>query len=538
MRWLQSRVAGVVPARGGRREGATGSAVALVALAGLTAALVAVRPHLGLLNTGLLYLVLVALVAACWGWGPGLLASVVANLCLNFFFVPPLHRFTVAEAANVVALLVFLGVTALISGLLGRARAGEAAARRREQETAILYELSRLVIGEPNLAATLSTICRRVRETFTVESCAVLLPGSGGLVPVAWSGPGGAPVPASAYDRRAAEQALAGGTFVALDGRPGRRRPRIVGLAGSRAPLACVPLRVGAAAVGVLQVSGRIAARVFTPDDLRLLEAFADEAALAVDRNRLLHEAARAEALQEADRLRAALLSAVSHDLRTPLAAIKASVSSLLDPDVAWDAAARHELLTAIDEETDRLTRMVSNLLDLSRIEAGALRPETDRYDVGELIETVAGRMARAVAAHRLVLDVPADIGDASLDYVQIGQVLANLIENAAKFAPAGTTIRVAARRRVGEVEISVADEGPGVPPAERARVFEKFYRFEDAGRRVPGTGLGLAISKGLVEAHGGRIWIEEAPGGGARAVFTLPTGAARAAPPAVAAGA
>ena len=503
------------------RQPKAGYVVTLVAVAALTALLLPLRPWLSLLNIGLLYLLLVVLIAARWGWGPGLFASVVAHLTVNFFFVPPLHHFIVEDPANVLALLAFLGVAALTSSLLARARTGEAAARRREQEVAILYELSRLIIVGPDLASTLSTICERVRQVFTVESCTVLLPGAGGLAPVAGNGPLDA-VPASACERRAADEALATGRTVVL-GDGGRRRPRIIGMKDHRVPTVYAPLCVGGRVTGVLRAVGRLRTRAFAADELRLLEAFADEAALAVDRDRLLHEAARAEALQEADRLKSALLSAVSHDLRTPLASIKAAASSLLQADVQWDAATRREFLSAIDEETDRLSRLVGNLLDLSRIEGGALRPEKDWYDVGELLETVAGRLGRTVTDHRVRLDVAPDVGEVLLDYVQIGQVLANLIENAAKFAPKGTEIHLSARRRDGAVAVSVADQGPGIPAAERARVFEKFHRIGRTGQHVVGTGLGLAISKGLVEAHGGHIWVEDAPGRGARFVFSLP---------------
>jgi two-component system sensor histidine kinase KdpD len=280
-----------------------------------------------------------------------------------------------------------------------------------------------------------------------------------------------------------------------------------------------------------LEVVGTRRARVFTTDELRLLEAFADIAALAVDRERLLREAAGAETLKATDQLKSALLAAVSHDLRTPLAAIKSSVSGLLDPTVEWDAATRRELLGAVDEETDRLTRLVANLLDLSRIEGGALRPILDWYDVRELLETATARLARTVAQH-LVLNVADDVGAVRCDYVQIHQVVANLVENAAKFAPEGTMIRVYARRLPDAVEVSVSDEGPGIPPGERDAVFAKFYRVQRAGGRVAGSGLGLAISKGLVEAHGGRIHIGAAPGGGTCVTFTLPLPPASAEPP------
>lgn len=500
-------------------------AVTVLAVAMLTTLLAPVRGSLGLVNIVLLFLLCVVAIAARWGWGPGLFASAVANLAFNFFFVPPLHTFTVQAPTNVLGLTVFLVVAAVTCTLLARARKGEEDACRREGETAILYELSRLIIIQPDITATLTTICDRVRTTFGVESCAVLVPHEGVLRPAAGSGTLET-APATAFERRAAEESFKSGRTVFLNDPRGRRRPRIVGNPGRRdrtAPIAFLPLRVGSHVVGVLQVVGGIEAQVFTADDIRLLEAFADEAALAVDRDRLLREAGRVQALQQTDQLKSALLSAVSHDLRTPLASIKASVSSLLQRDVTWDDASRREFLTAIDEETDRLTRLVSNLLDLSRIEGGALRPERDWYDTAELLETVVARMERTVGQHRIRLAVAPDTGEIPVDYVQIGQVLTNLIENAAKSSPAGTEIRVAAYRRGGEVEIAVEDEGPGIPPEERHRIFDKFYRVVRAGHAVAGSGLGLAISKGFVEAHGGVIRVGDAEGGGARFVITLP---------------
>jgi two-component system sensor histidine kinase KdpD len=520
MDWLRRRVRADHTA--GLEEAVIGCGVAVVGIAALSVALSPLRLHLGLLDVGLLYLLLVVLIAARWGLAPGLFASAVAHLALDYFFVPPLHQLFTAEPDDTLDLLVFLGVAVVTSGLLARARAGEAAARRREGETALLYDLSRLIIVEPDAVSALAAICRRVRETFSAESSAVVLRVAGDLAVVASDGPAGAGS-VTVDERRAMERAMASGRLVALGGRPGGAVPRIVGVSGRQVPVVYVPLRMGGGVAGVLRVSGRLRPRVSADDEVRLLEAFADEAALAADRDRLLREAARAEALQEADRLKSALLSAVSHDLRTPLASIKASASSLLQPDIEWDAETQREFLTAIDEETDRLTHLVGNLLDLSRIEGGALRPERDWYDVRELLETVAGRIGRTVAHHRLVLDVAPDTGEALIDYVQIGQVLMNLVENAVKFAPEGSEIRIAAIRRGPELELSVADRGPGVPAAERERVFEKFYRAEHTGAGTPGTGLGLAIARGLVEAHGGRIWVEDAPGGGARFVFVLP---------------
>ncbi len=519
---MRGRDLGVDLGRWRPGERARRYAATTVAVAALTALLVPLRDYLSALNIGFLFLLLVVLIAARWGWGPARFASVAANLSFNYFFQEPLYQLNVRDFGNVLELLVFLSVAALTSALLARARAGEAAARRREQEARVLYELSRLIITETDRTAALSAICRRVRDTFGAESCDVLLRDGTGLTPTAWSGAAQQPL-GTADERQAAERALREARPVSL-GLQLRRggAPRIVGLRGRRAPVVYLPMRVGDEVIGVLRVAGRVDARAVTDDELRLLQAFADQAALAADRARLLHEAAQAEALQEASRLKSALLAAVSHDLRTPLAAIKASVSSLLQPGMRWEPETQRELLAAVNEETDRLTRLVSDLLDLSRIEGGALRPELDWYDVAELVETVVARMEPVTGAHRLEVEVASDTGAARLDYVQIGQVIANLIENAAKYAPVGTAIRVGARRLGGTIEVSVTDQGPGIPPTERERVFEKFYRAPHAGRAA-GTGLGLAICKGLVEAHGGRIWVEDAPTGGARFVFTLP---------------
>lgn len=524
MEWLRNRcqrIGGAAPDPGAR----AGYAAALLGIAGATAVLTPPREALGLLNIGLLFLALVVVIAARWGWGPGLFASVVANLALNVFFVPPRFHVRVQEPDNVLALLVFLAVTALTSALLARANAGESAARRREQEVTVLYELSRLVIVHPSMASTLATICDRVREVFAAEACVVLLPAGESLAPAAGSGPRTVTL-ATAFDRRAAWEAFTRGETVALGERGDRRRPRLVQTLVPRErprPVLFVPLRVIGQTVGVLQVVGPLTARLFTSDQVRLLEAFADEAALAVDRDRLLHEAARAESLEETDRLKTVLLSAVSHDLRTPLTAILTSVSSLLQSEVSWDDAMRQEFLSAIESQTLRLTRLVNNLLDLSRIEGGALQPETDWFNIAELLHSVVEIMEPALKEHPVTLTIAADSGDAPFDYVQISQVFTNLLENAAKFSPAGSAIMVEAER-VGEtMRVRVIDHGAGLPDAERAQVFEKFYRAGRTADRVPGTGLGLAICKGFVEMNGGAIDVQETPGGGATFVVTLP---------------
>jgi two-component system, OmpR family, sensor histidine kinase KdpD len=272
----------------------------------------------------------------------------------------------------------------------------------------------------------------------------------------------------------------------------------------------------------VLEVTGRPGTGVFRAEDQRTLTTFVDQAALALERARLSGEAAQTAALTQSDELKSALLAAVSHDLRTPLASIKASATSLLDNSVEWDRATRQDFLEAIDEETDRLTLMVSNLLDLSRIEGGALRPQKDWYDIDELIVDVRARLAPRTRTHPLTVDVQPDLPLLRFDYVQIAQVLVNLIENAVKYTADGTPIAVAAHQVPGAIEISVHDDGPGIPREHQLRLFDKFYRAY-AATAAPGAGIGLAISKGLVEAHGGTIWVESEPASGTTFRFTLP---------------
>jgi two-component system sensor histidine kinase KdpD len=255
----------------------------------------------------------------------------------------------------------------------------------------------------------------------------------------------------------------------------------------------------------------------------QVLETLVSAAALAIERAQLAAEERAAAVARESDRLKSALLSTVSHELRTPLASIKATTSGLLEGDVSYDTAMLRQFLNGIDGEADRLIRLVSNLLDVSRIEAGSLRPDRDWYDLEELIGTGLDALRPHLAGHRIVRAIAPDLPLVWCDYVQILQVLTNLLENAARYAPAGTTITVAACADGDEVLLTVSDEGPGVGVTERATIFDAFVRGSAAGERSGGVGLGLAISKGMVVANGGRIWVDAAPGGGAAFAVALP---------------
>jgi two-component system, OmpR family, sensor histidine kinase KdpD len=280
-------------------------------------------------------------------------------------------------------------------------------------------------------------------------------------------------------------------------------------------------MRSGDLVVGALEVvAGGPGSSGFGEAERRVLATFANQAALAVERGQQEEQRNRALALQETDRLRTALLNSVSHDLRTPLASIKASASSLLDGEVRWSDAERDEFLTTINTEADRLTRLVHNLLDMSRIEAGALDPHLIESSVAEVVGPVV-RRARAASGQRVEVDVPDELAPVLVDPVRLDQVLTNLLDNARGYA-ADSPVLVVADQADDAVELRVVDHGPGIPAPERERVFDQFYRVE-GGRRPEGTGMGLAICRGIVQAHGGSLRVETTPGGGATFVLTLP---------------
>jgi two-component system sensor histidine kinase KdpD len=510
-------------------------AVATAAVIALTVVMVPFREELGVLNELLLYLLLVFILALGVGAWPAALAAVLGFLAFDFLFIPPYYTFTVADPDHVLALFVYLGVAIVTARLVSRVRAQKEEARRESRRMALLAELNAALIGDVTLDAILARIAERVVTVYGAEGCRVLVRDENGELRTGAYFPEeiGAEVDRTGLsladwamtNRKPVGRSRRGGKIVgykatesALNRLSGKRRVDVL----------YIPIMTKERVAGVLEVTGRPGGAVFRPDSEQPLTTFVDQAALALERARLSEEAAQAAALAQSDELKSALLAAVSHDLRTPLASIKASATSLLDDSVQWDAEARRELLTAIDEETDRLTLMVGNLLDLSRIEGGALRPQMDWYDVDELVSDVRLRMETRAAAHPLTAAVEPDMPPLRFDYIEIAQVLINLIENAIKYTPPGTPIMVAARRVPGAVEISVHDDGPGIAPESQSRLFEKFYRARSS-TGAPGAGIGLSISKGLVEAHGGRIWVESAPEEGTTFRFTIPLGAAEA---------
>src|SRR6266480_2329283 len=504
-------------------------------------------------NISLLYLLVILTLASTRGLYAAILASIIAFLSFDYFLVPPYYTFTIAKFDEWLALFVFL-VTAIITSQLASALRHRAEqARLREHETRILYELVRATTSEESLQQQLTIIARAVVDVFSswgVRDCEILLPDTKGKLIVQ----GSAKQPLDQVTLSPDEEATASWVMsqaqmvelhdVALVPQKSTNyasRAIVRSTANKeqiRRYIRMIPLKMGQKVVGVLCLFMSDNPRLFalerspgaegerSSSQSAFFWTFVDQATSIIERARLRRESLQIEVLQRTDALRAALLSSVSHDLRTPLASIKASASSLLQEDVQWNDEERRSFALAIEREADRLNRLVANLLDMSRIEGGALKPEKEWYPIDELIHDVLGHLQPMLQNRAVIAHLPDDLPPVELDYLEIDQVLTNLIENAVRYTPSESPIEIRAQIDGDQMVISIADRGPGIPPADLERVFDKFYRvLGPLSKGTPGSGLGLAVSKGLVEAHGGHIWAENREGGGAIFHFTLPIG-------------
>jgi two-component system, OmpR family, sensor histidine kinase KdpD len=499
-----------------RVTSARGYGGALAAVAIVTAVIGAIEARADIPNVPMLYLVAILGAATLAGRGPAIVASIASFLAFNWFFLAPVHTLLIGDQNEWFALVLFI-ITALITGQLAadqRVRAGETAARAREAE--LMFDIARM-LSDPDIDAALARVTERLRDALRVTAAVVELD-DGGVSRRIVAGD------ATAFAGAELGSLAAWITSVRPEARASGRWIRVVDPrgAGTHARddrVHAVPLSAEGRRVGTLAVQGDH--RPSAADD-RILRAVASQLASAIERARLRQRATDAEILRRADALKNALLSAVSHDLRTPLATIVASAGSLRQTDVHWTDAERESFLSDIEQEARRLSRIVGNLLDLSRMESGTLHPERGWYDLAALIDDVVGRLRPLTQTHRLEVRVPDDLPPVPLDYVEIDQVLSNLIENAARHTPQGSRIVVAARVERGEAVVEVADDGPGIAIDAMDRLFKPFLR--SAGRHgARGTGLGLAVARGLVEAHGGRIAVRNRPEGGALFAFTLP---------------
>ena len=492
--------------------------VVAAAAVGLTTALIGLASgRLPVANLSMLYLVTVLLVAVAYGRAAAIAASVLAFLTFDWFFVPPTHQLVVADPDEVFSLALFL-ITAVVTGTLAareRARAEEA--RRGEFGATLLYEAAFRMATETDLDRALAAVAEHFRTALDLDALAIEVD------------PGTLARPAIAARDAASREALrsSGSELRLVEPRGTSRRVRIVGphrdARDRTRRVRVLPITVSGTRVGSLQILARTGAPELPPQDERTLAIAGAQLGLAIERARLRKDAVDAEVLRRADELKTELLHAVSHELRTPLASILASAGSLRQRDVAWTDRERDEFASAIQDEALRLDRVVGNLLDLSRIENGSLVPHKAWHDVGALVEDVAGKMRPITAGHAVRLEVPEDLPPVELDYVEIQQVLSNLVENAAKFSPRGSEIAIRVVRAGGDIRFEVADHGPGIPPVDAERIFAPFVRLQRAGQATRGVGLGLAIAKRFVEAHAGSIWVDPRPADGARVMFTLP---------------
>jgi len=441
----------------------------------LAAALALVRSSLGLPSDLLLFLALVVVVAAIGGLLPALVAAVSGSLFANFYFTPPLHTFTIAKGENLFALFVFLVVAAVVSWLVSIAnrRTADAARARAEAETLAALGGTLATNEDP-----LPQLVAQLRAAFAADAVALLRENPDG----SW-----------------AVEAAAG------DSVPGR--PEDAAFAVPTGPLE------------MLVVTGS----TLTDSDHEVLRSFAAQVQVAVDRRRLRADVAAAEGLAEANELRTALLAAVSHDLRTPLASIKASVTSLLQRDVAWSPDATREFLETIDEESDRLNALVGNLLDMSRLQTGAVRLVMRDVGLEEVVPRALGGLPDRPA--QVALDLPETLPRVKADAGLLERAVANIVDNARSWSPADGTVRVEAGVVQQRVDLRVIDHGPGIPPEQRELIFQPFQRLGDNPTDGTGVGLGLAVARGFVEAMGGELTVEDTPGGGLTMVLSMPMG-------------
>jgi two-component system sensor histidine kinase KdpD len=482
-----------------------------VAVAGTVIAAGALFPFratLGATDVALIFMVVVVAAAASGGLGPGVVASLLGFVASDLLFVTPYYTLLVTKEQELLSLAVYLLVALVVSALVGTSEQRRVRAEQRERETHTLYELSASLVAHGGLEATLGGAARTLRRLLDLAGCAIVLLDEDGRAHLA-AKDGELP---DDLERRA----------LAAVEQPAPTGPPAAAGAGTPELLA-IPLRAASRQVGVLAVVPRGAGGAgLGLAERRMLASFATQAALAVEQARSEQARAKARALEATDRLRRALLNSVSHDLRTPLASILASASSLLDATVPLDEQEREQFLVTIEQEANRLARLVGNLLDMSRIEAGAVDPHLVEVWLPDVVNPAVQHARRTAPEQIIAANVPESLPLVLIDPVRLEQVLTNLLDNARRYASRGL-VRIDGRLVGATVELRVVDHGPGVPEDKQEQIFSQFYRLDSGDRRGGGTGLGLAICRGLVEAMGGRIWVETAPGGGAAFVVRLP---------------
>ncbi len=457
-------------------------------------------------NISLVFLAAVLASAVRYGAGPSVFAALLSVLCYNFFFLPPLYTFTIADPANVVALFFFMIVALLTSSLTARTRTQAVIARKEAKTTGELYAFSKKLAGIATLDDLLWATAHQIASMLKVE-VVILTPEDGSIAVRAGFPP----------EDQLDDADLAAAKWCWDHNQPAGRGADT--LPGARRLF--LPLRTGRGVVGVLGINRKAPGPLFAPDERRLLDALADQAAVTIERTQLAEDIDEARVLAETERLRSSLLTSISHDLRTPLASIIGTITSLRSFGKLYDDKTRDEMLATAQDEGERLNRFVANLLDMTRLDAGAVELRREMIDLSDVVGSALQRCGKILAGHRVAVELAPDLPMFPLDFLLMEQILVNLLDNAGKYAPAGSAIKIAGRCEGADVVIEVRDEGPGIPPSDLERIFDKFYRVHSGDRQRAGTGLGLAICRGFVEAHGGTIAAANRPDRGG-AVFTI----------------
>ncbi len=450
-----------------------------------------IQPIFGIENVDLVFLTAVVVVAVRYGLWPSLLASVAASLCYNFFFLPPVYTFTITDPTNIAAFFFFMLIAILVSNVAARVRTQADSAIGRVRTTESLYAFSRKLAGTATLDDVLWATAYQTALMLKVR-VVLLLPEDGILTVKA-----GYP-PEDELDK--ADLAAANWAW-GNDRSAGRGSDTLPG-----AKRLFLPMRTGRGAIGVVGIDDDKTGPLLTPDQRRLLDALMDQGALAIERVLLVEDMDRVKRTVESDRLRSALLTSISHDLKTPLASVLGAASTMRDLSSGLTDTEKRDLLATVIDESERLNRFIANLLDMTKLESGAIVPNTAPYDIGEIVGSVLRRASKILGNHQVSLELAADLPMLELDAVLFEQVLFNLLDNAAKYAPADTTISIRGLQDRDWVALQIIDEGDGIPPAELESIFDKFYRTQKGDHVRPGTGLGLAISRGFVEAMHGTI--------------------------------
>jgi two-component system sensor histidine kinase KdpD len=464
------------------------------------------RSYASVVDAAMLYLLGIVLVTSRTGKGPSLLATLLSVAAFDFFFVPPFYTFSVHDVRFFLTFAVMFIVAFVISRLTLRIREQANAARQRERRTAALYSLSRELVREREIPQLSTIAIKHISELFS-SKVVILIPNEKGSLSVAVTGP----------ETFALDRNELGVAQWCLDHR------QRAGLGTDTLPGASalyLPLFTSSRSVGALGILPGPPLAMFDREQIHALESFANQIAMAIERALLAEEAQRALLKAETEALRSTLLSSVSHDLRTPLAAITGAATALLQRDITIDRQGRQELVRTIQEEADHLNQIIRNVLDMTRLESKAIRVKKEWQSIEEIVGVALNRLSEGLKGRELTVHIQKDLPLVAFDPLLIEQVLMNLLDNAIKYTPEATPIDLTAEIRADAVMVELGDRGPGIPSGDEERIFEKFFRGAAGG-----IGLGLAICRAIISAHGGRIWAENRPGGGAVFRFTLPIG-------------